>query len=69
MRKRLTFEREIIILKLLGSPDFPQGAAMFGTWFALICDGLGATSLGLAAPAGLRPQDERALNEARSMMV
>jgi hypothetical protein len=54
MRKRLTFEREIIILKLRDSLDFPQAAAMFGTWFALICDGLGAMSLGLAAP-GLRP--------------
>ncbi len=69
MRKRLTFEREIIILKLRDSLDFPQAAAMFGTWFALICVGLGAMSLGLATPAGLRPREERAFNDARSMMV
>ncbi|MDZ7361261.1 MAG: hypothetical protein ONB46_11120 [candidate division KSB1 bacterium] len=54
MRKRLTFERKIIILRLCDSLDFPQATAMFGTWLALICRGFGASSLELAMPAGLR---------------
>jgi hypothetical protein len=58
MRKRLTFERKIIILKLCDSLDFPHATAMFGTWFALICGVLGAMSW------GLRSQDERAFNDA-----